>query len=200
MIPRVKRQINCRMCWRYVEPNTHLIMVFKTFSQILGVCSPSASCLTLKLFKSPLQLVVVEGRLAWESGARAGSPNWAEAGAWAPAGTGGMRWAGAAWWWRQGAYKVWGWGERPGGKRAGETAGGALKLHDETPEKKVADLDKRSPQRHRGETPQRNFKISNWIQLFPVECNCLQERKPSVGSSAPLQSSSFNRIKLCPGE
>lgn len=43
-----------------------------------------------------------------------------------------------------------------GGKRARETTGGALKLHDETPERMVKDLDVTSPQCIKGETEQRN--------------------------------------------
>lgn len=50
--------------------------------------------LTLKLFEPPLQLVVVEGGLARESGAGAGPPDGAEAGARASPGT--VRRAGAS--------------------------------------------------------------------------------------------------------
>lgn len=80
--------------------------------------------LTLKLFKPPLQLVVVEGGLTRESGVGAGPPDGAEAGAGTPAGAR-ERGAGATGRGGQGARIVHGWGER-----AGETAGGALKLHD----------------------------------------------------------------------
>lgn len=52
--------------------------------------------LTLKLFEPPLQLVVVEGSLARESGAGAGPPDGAEAGARASPGTGDVRRAGAS--------------------------------------------------------------------------------------------------------
>lgn len=129
-----------------------------------------SSDLTLKLFKPPLQLVVVEGSLARESRAGAGPPDRAEAGARTPAGAG-VRWAGAARRWGQGAGIVQGRGER-----AGETAGGALKLHDETPER-TKDLDQSSPQRHRGDTQQRNIRVSKWMKQFPVESKRLQEKK-----------------------
>lgn len=88
-----------------------------------------SSRLTLKLFKPPLQLVVVEGGLARESGVGAGPPDGAEAGAGTPAGAC-ERGAGATRRGGQGAWIVHGRGERAGGKRAAETAGGALKLHD----------------------------------------------------------------------
>lgn len=107
--------------------------------------------LTLKLFKPPLQLVVVEGSLARESRVGAGPPDGAEAGARTPAGAG-VRRAGASQGRRQGVGVVHGWGERAGGKRTRETGGGALKLHDE-------DLEETSPQRHRGETPRRNVSV-----------------------------------------
>lgn len=54
----------------------------ETFLQI----SEASSHLTLKLFKPPLQLVVVEGSLAREPRAGAGPPDGAEAGALTPAG------------------------------------------------------------------------------------------------------------------
>lgn len=109
--------------------------------------------LILKLFKPPLQLVVVEGGLARES--RAGPPDGAEAGAGAgpPAGAVGVRRAGAARRRGQGTGVV-----QSRGEGAGEAAGGALKLHDEIPERTVKDLDETSPQRHRGETQAEKFQ------------------------------------------
>ncbi len=139
------------------------MVLLGTFLEISEVSSD----LTLKLFKPPLQLVVVEGSLARESRAGAGPPDGAEAGTRTPA-RAGVRWAGASRRWGQGAGIVQGRGERAGGKRARETAGGALKLHDETPER-TKDLDKTSPQRHRGDTQHRNVRVSKWIKQFPVE-------------------------------
>lgn len=74
----------------------------------------------MKLFKSPLQLVVVEGSLARESGVGAGPPDGAEAGAGTLAGASGVRRAGTT-------GVIHGRGERSGGKRAQRAA---LKLHD----------------------------------------------------------------------
>ena len=76
--------------------------------------------LTLELFEPSLQLVVVEGGLTREPGSRAGPPDGAEAGARPPAGAGGVGRAGG-----QGPGVVQGRGEGPG-----ESAGGALKLHE----------------------------------------------------------------------
>lgn len=82
--------------------------------------------LTLKLFKPPLQLVVVKGSLAQEAGPGAGPPDGAEAGACTPARAGGVGLSGTAGQGRQGTGIV-----QSRGQRAGESASGALKLHYE---------------------------------------------------------------------
>lgn len=108
--------------------------------------------LTLELFKPSLQLVVVEGGLTREPGSRAGPPDGAEAGARPPAGAGGVRRAGG-----QGAGVVQGRGER-----AGESAGGALKLHHETPERKDSE-----ETRHQGDAQRRELKFPS-VSEVPV--------------------------------
>ncbi len=154
----IVQPIKSKTCCRMRDFSPHMILL-QTSLQISKV----SSCLTLKLFKSSLQLVVVEGSLAWESRARAGPPDGAQAGARTPAGAG-VRWTGTTWRWGQGASIVHGWGEGTGGERAREATGGALKLHDETPER-TKDLDEASPLRHRGDTQHRNLSFQ-----FPVEC------------------------------
>lgn len=173
----------------YIEQNHHdsclHMILLGTFSQISEVSVP----LTLKLFKPPLQLVVVEGSLAREAGAGAGPPDGAKAGARSQAGAGARR-AVAARRRGQGASIVQGWGQGARGKGAGESAGGALKLHDETPER-TKDLDETSPQRHRGETEQRNIRLS-------TEFSCVQESKLEFQQDELLCSG--EQINLHPAE
>ena len=77
-------------------PPTHPRGVFAVLEMFLQICEGWSSCLTLKLFEPPLQLVVVEGGLSREPKARAGAPDGAETRARPPGLTLSVRWAGAA--------------------------------------------------------------------------------------------------------